>query len=133
MTMLAFLIALLTFQSSLQTKKPRTNRELLTPALQKELAEIERDYGVHFAINESELPGYLNGIWGISGEATLSLFLDEYLPNLLFELRLYPPALFRQLKVSGIICCQNLRHDGHWLNGAAEPHTGTLYFDVFFW
>jgi hypothetical protein len=131
MVALTFVLALITAQSTLQARKPRTNRELIAPALRKELVDFEQEYGVHFVINESDLPTHLNGFWKISGESTFSIFLDDYLPQLISELRPYPVTLIRKLRINGIICCQNLEINGAEIDGAADYRCGALYFNVF--
>lgn len=109
-------------------------RANLTPSLQKQLAELERDYDIVIYMDRAKFPKQRTISYNIQGDEARLLDLQHFLPIFIEEWRLMPVALVKRTKLKYIVFGTSFKLQRELMVRQAIPdyHHEGMYYDVHF-
>ena len=101
----------------------------LSPAGREALQALARTYSIEIIAEAPSFP--VKTIYGqINGSAARAAALDKYIPLLVDELTLYPPALIEKAELKRIVLCEGLSFADQVRNAVPDHVNDTLYLEV---
>jgi hypothetical protein len=102
--------------------------DLVPRGCRKVFNELMEAYGVRVEPNRRRLQGETRG--GVKADPVTTADLELCVPILADELRLYPAAFIRLVKLKRIVLCNNLTFGKAKLGGCTDPDSGTIHIEV---
>lgn len=109
-------------------------RGKLSPGLQKQLADLERDYDVIIYLDRDKFPKQRTGSYNIRGDQARLSDLQHFLPIFVEEWRLLPTKLVKKTELKYIVFGTSFKLMNELMVRQAIPdyHHEGMYYDVHF-